>query len=518
MRAARLFSALLLALTAWLFAENVHRYYFLGDDAFISFRYANHLVQGTGLVWNPGERVEGYTNFLWVLLMALSIRLGLEPELVSNAIGIASGLGVIAALVVFSARITSWRNPFVWVAPLVLATSRSFTAWCTGGLETMFFTLLVFLAYLTFLRERATRAPRPLGSSLLFALATLTRPEGMLFMAVAGLFYAGEILLKRRSFRSALIWCSPYIAAVGVHFLWRHAYYGYWLPNTFYAKVPGAWWDHGAKYLALFANDYQILWFLPLLLPVLLLRRQLATGLFCAATAAYLIYVAYIGGDRFEFRFLDVVFPYFYGLLADSLYQIAQLGARRLRFATSALAVAIGAALVVTTHVGSRRPEAVRLRYGITSVQAAGQYGAWRVEEGVFLRRLIDEEILPADLVLCVTGAGAIPYYTDWPTVDSLGLNDVTIARLPLEDRGVIAHEREAPYEYLVERKVVIFDVLNRLVHRTDRKKREKQHVIYDGRELPLKAVRARGRYLIFATLLTDEELEKTLAPLEILH
>jgi hypothetical protein len=514
----RLFSVLLLAGTAWLFAENVHRYYFLGDDAFISFRYAKHLVQGMGLVWNPGERVEGYTNFLWVLLMALSIRLGLDPESVSNGIGIASGLGVIAALVVFSARITSWRNPFVWVAPLTLAASRSFTAWCTGGLETMFFTLLVFLAYLSFLRERSTRAPRPLGSSLLLALATLTRPEGGLFMLVAGLFYAGEILPKRRSFRSALIWGSPYLAIVGAHLLWRHAYYGCWLPNTFYAKVPGAWWDHGAKYLSLFAHDYQLLWFLPLLLPVLLLRRQFMTGLFCAATAAYLVYVAYIGGDRFEFRFLVVVFPYFYGLLADSLYQITQLGGRRLRFATSALAIAVAAALVAATHVGSRRPEAVRLRHGINSVQAIAQYANWRIEEGVFLRRLIDEGILRSDLVLCVTGAGAVPYYTDWPTVDSLGLNDAEIARLPLEDRGVIGHEREAPYEYLVERKVVIFDVLNRVVHRTDRKRREQQHVIHDGRELPLKVVRVRGRYLIFATLLTDEELERTLSPLEILH
>src|SRR3989442_1472314 len=64
-----LFVALFL-LTAMLFAYNVRLGYFLGDDSFISFRYARHLAAGRGLVWNPGERVEGYTNFLWVILMA----------------------------------------------------------------------------------------------------------------------------------------------------------------------------------------------------------------------------------------------------------------------------------------------------------------------------------------------------------------------------------------------------------------------------------------------------------------
>src|SRR2546426_6673593 len=73
-----LFAALLL-LTALLFGYNVQRSYFLGDDSFISFRYARHLAEGHGLVWNPGDRVEGYTNFLWVVLMAGGVRVRLEP-------------------------------------------------------------------------------------------------------------------------------------------------------------------------------------------------------------------------------------------------------------------------------------------------------------------------------------------------------------------------------------------------------------------------------------------------------
>ena len=61
------------------FVYNANQYHFLGDDAFISFRYARNLAEGHGLVWNPGEAVEGYTNFLWVVLMAAGIGAGAEP-------------------------------------------------------------------------------------------------------------------------------------------------------------------------------------------------------------------------------------------------------------------------------------------------------------------------------------------------------------------------------------------------------------------------------------------------------
>lgn len=44
--------------------------WFLTDDAFISFRYARNLVEGHGLVYDLGEYVEGYSNFLWVLELA----------------------------------------------------------------------------------------------------------------------------------------------------------------------------------------------------------------------------------------------------------------------------------------------------------------------------------------------------------------------------------------------------------------------------------------------------------------
>ena len=74
-------------------------YKFLGDDCYISFRYAEHLAKGYGLVWNVGEYVEGYTHLSWVLLLALGIKLGVSPETFSIILGASSGLTVLFLLI-----------------------------------------------------------------------------------------------------------------------------------------------------------------------------------------------------------------------------------------------------------------------------------------------------------------------------------------------------------------------------------------------------------------------------------
>ncbi len=505
-------ATLVLAVFWW----NVAEYRFLGDDAFISFRYAKHLVEGHGLVWNPGEPVEGYTNFLWVLLMASSMWLGLPVEVVSQWIGIASGACVIAMVLWAGLRSMTWKNPLIWIAPLALASSRTFTAWSTGGLETMFFVLVVYLAYWRFFDERRRDISPPIASSLLFAAAALTRPEGNLFALVAGGALLIDVGRGRRSVPTAIRWVVPFVTIVAAHAIWRYGYYGAWLPNTFYAKVPGLWWEQGARYLSLFMQDYRFIWFVPLLLPSLILRPRFET--FTAATAAglYVLYVASVGGDRFEYRFLVVLLPLAYGLIADSLFELRLLATRSgLAEVPSGVLVAVVAiGLPLTTHGGSSRWGAQPIRYGVASVRAIAQYAERRTEEGRFLRTLIDRGALPKDLVLAVSGAGAVPYYTEWPTVDVLGLNDAEIAKMPIEERGIVAHERQAPYEYLVRRKVVIFDVLNRLVWPLSRRQVPPPSAVYRGQRLPVRRVQTQGQELAFATTLSDGELATLVAPL----
>jgi hypothetical protein len=132
-------------LTLVLLGLHAAMYWFLTDDAFISFRYARNLSQGYGLVFNPGhERVEGYTNFLWVVLLAGCHRLGWAPEYAANPLSLAATI-VLWALVVWFAYRNS-RDGARWLvlaAPLCLAATRSVAVWSTSGLETRLFEVLV---------------------------------------------------------------------------------------------------------------------------------------------------------------------------------------------------------------------------------------------------------------------------------------------------------------------------------------------------------------------------------------
>ncbi|HRI10122.1 MAG TPA: hypothetical protein PKW35_20010 [Nannocystaceae bacterium] len=126
------------AIALGVFAAAVRAWWFVGDDAYISFRYAEALATRGALEFNPGERVEGYTNFLWVVLLAAGIRLGAAPEVLAPWLGAAmslAGLGVAAGL---GRRLRGVKGPWTALdlAPaLLLAVTPEYGVWATSGLE-----------------------------------------------------------------------------------------------------------------------------------------------------------------------------------------------------------------------------------------------------------------------------------------------------------------------------------------------------------------------------------------------
>lgn len=489
------------------FAAHVARYDFLSDDSFIGFRYARNLVDGLGIVWNPGERVEGYTNFLWVVILAAGIRMGIPPEGLSRGLGFLSGALVLGTIAWFSARRSGWRDPFIWAAPALLAAHRSFAGWSSGGLETQAFSFLVLAGYALVLHDsESALGPRP-ASALVLALATLTRPEGALFAAVAATFLRADVVSGRASPRRFLVWGLGYALPVATHLLWRRAYYGSWLPNTFYAKVPGLHFSRGLEYLRLFHEDFAALWLVPPLIALVALRRERADLLFGGALAAYVTYVAAIGGDRFDFRMLVPVLPLFYWLAAEAIRAAARLLPRRL---PAARFVLLGGLLLVT-YRGSSRPEAGVGRGPIESLEETRRYGRGRIEQGLYLRSLVDDGVLPAELRIAVSGAGAVPYYTRWYTVDRLGLNDVKIARQPVLERGLPGHEREATPADLAARSVALNDVFSRVVFEDDPQlpARIARSGVSGARSL-----RVDDHCLVFTTTLPEREYARVFAGL----
>jgi hypothetical protein len=291
------------------------------------------------------------------------------------------------------------------------------------------------------------------------------------------------------------------------HFLWRYSYYGYWLPNTFYAKVNGLWWEQGYLFFSLFNQQYKVFFFLPLMLVPLLVDRKFVYALFLCVVTAYSAYVLSIGGDRFEFRFLVYISPYFYWLISEGIRLLAVIRLKQItsRYLLASVAVALSITLIVTTYFGARYGQKKPIsRDGIVSLKAIRGYATGRIYEGKVLRRLIIKGLLPDDLMLCVYGAGAVPYYTQWPTVDYLGLNDVTTAHKSISTRRVVAHEKGASQSYLRRRKVELFDHLGRIVH--TKQDVDQQCETDQGCR---KSIKVLGYYLNFKTFLTDEEFKR---------
>ena len=171
-----------LALLAWMAAES----WFLCDDAFVSFRYARNLLEGHGLVFNVGERVEGYTNFLWTLeLAALWGIFGLRPEHAAPWLSAACTAATVAATLWWAARLPELkqRKLTAWMALGLLCSSATFAVWTSGGgLETRQFTLFVVLSVVCLSLYRRSRRGLT-AASLSLAAAALTRPEGLLIAA-----------------------------------------------------------------------------------------------------------------------------------------------------------------------------------------------------------------------------------------------------------------------------------------------------------------------------------------------
>ena len=166
---------------------------FVQDDAFISFRYAEHFAHGQGLTWNVGEPpIEGFTNMLFVLLLAAAIRLGSDPIVASAAIGLVSFvLSLLATHKIAEGLLAS--RPLALACTLIVATNASFAAYATGGLETQLTTAFVMWALAFSLTEKK----QPVLFAVASVLAVWTRLDAALLLAPAAVMLARDLARER---------------------------------------------------------------------------------------------------------------------------------------------------------------------------------------------------------------------------------------------------------------------------------------------------------------------------------
>jgi hypothetical protein len=420
------------------------------DDAFISFRYAENLVSGDGLVYNAGERVEGYTNLLWTLMLAAAMAAGFSPEASSKVLGIAAYAALAATLTVASWRRHRTRGvPFAPLAAAIVLVSDDFHEWATGGLETMLFAWLATLSVWITRGGPATRGTA-LAAGIGFALLFLTRPDGLLFAAVGAASWALPRDSTPTADRKALIATSllPLAIALALLVPAKLAYYGELLPTAFHSKsVLHPWLDQGLRYLGLYLMKN---WFLPLALLAAVLARLRRRGpapdpdrddlCFAAAALLFLAYLSWVGGD---FMFARRIVPAIPLLLLALEGQLVQVASARRRRALAALCVA-AAALPHSVFDGLWPP----VRAGIADERR------YYTEAALEKRRAQAQAVgsaLEGSLVRVLLEGGlcAFGYYSGLPYLaEATGLTQYSLAKSPLPARGRVGHEKKASDEW----------------------------------------------------------------------
>ena len=280
-------------------------------------------MHGNGLVYNPGEIVEGYTNFLWTLLAAGGLLLGLAPGGVSLAVTIACSILLLGLTFVLGERLAGiGQERWALLAAGLLAVDAGFVTYGPkgSGLETMAFALFVLLSVAMLWGDGENEYRwwwRALGG-LALAVAALTRPEGLMVAAVLLALRAWQDRRAGRGMRTLLMWAlGPFLVIVVPYEVWRVWFYGYPVPNTFYAKTGTSVEQivRGAEYALSFVADHWLVVLASLFGVVfagvswLRTRRrdmsqsnagQSAPGLYwalAALVAAFTLYIVAEGGD-----------------------------------------------------------------------------------------------------------------------------------------------------------------------------------------------------------------------------
>jgi hypothetical protein len=311
---------------------------FTVDDAAISFSYARNFAHGYGLgaLYPGAPRVEGYSNLLWVTLLAAGAWLGVDTLLVSKILGLIFTLGAVVVLYLSLREFV--RRRWLLLGLALLPISLTFTFWSVSGLENGLYAFLILLSVYFLLREDKFPAQISLGSALSLVLVGMTRPEGLVY-ALAGLGYKiiqlairwRQVEDRRLLAKSLLSWLAVFLLGYGLFKAWHYAYFAAWWPNPIYAKaswyrtdLTKIWFEPGGwTYLRGYFRTFAAVGIIPALLFGGLVSLKGSQRIFPIFALAALALPLYTFDWMLNYRFLYPFLPFAVALLvlaADQLW------------------------------------------------------------------------------------------------------------------------------------------------------------------------------------------------------
>ncbi|WP_294282347.1 hypothetical protein [uncultured Chryseobacterium sp.] len=407
-----------------------YHYPFLSDDSLISLRYAQRFIEGKGLTWNDGHPVEGYSNLLWVLLISFFGKLGVDLILATRILGILCSVGTLAIILSYF-KTKNIKKQYVFLAVFLLVTTPCFTVWAIGGLEQPFYILLLTLA-LTEVSKIVNdkNSGRMYYLSLWLGLLAIIRPDGFLFTIITAAFL---LFVFRKSNRD-LIKVFFIVALVPALFLsgqliFRYHFYGELVPNTALVKVKVTLHHilRGGFYILKSFVGTLLLSVLGLYgLFHLVYQKRNAFGYYLLLNAAaWTAYVVLVGGDIFP------AFRHYYPVLILLVFAIIfSLDNLQTGLKTKKLRTGFIILIIINPFVQLLIP---------ANEYAIGERWEFR---GLKLGKTL-KNTFPETTLIAVTAAGCIPYASELPAIDMLGLNDYYTPRHPPKNFGTgsLAHE-----------------------------------------------------------------------------
>ena len=391
-----------------------HYWPYLSDDSLISLRYAVRLATGHGLTWTDGERVEGYTNLLWVLLNTPATWLGVDPILSARVLGIAGVSGAVAAIG-WSPSTGKWSVARIVAGGGLLVASAPAAVWAIGGLEPGMMIGVMGIAIVALQRLVCAEYSRNTARVAAFALAAiaLLRADGALAVAV---LLGATIIVgfpDRKRFATGFRLALPVGIAVAGQLAFRLVYYGEWWPNSAFVKVAFTMdrFRLGVDYVKAAADGGKVVLALACLGTALALERRPRGRLLLPwlLGVTWVSYITVLGADIFPAhrRLLPVLLALCL-LIADGAEVLHVLVQDRIFVAALSL-VPLG-----IWHVR------------IQNADPASDHAhkdSWEFD-GLAIGELLKTAFGNKRPLFAMDAAGALAYASELPALDLLGLND----------------------------------------------------------------------------------------------
>lgn len=418
------------------------------DDAYISFRYGKNLMNGYGLVYNNGEYVEGYTNFLWTVIIAPFTKIKFADVstfalILGLIISIYNIFLIIKINKIFERRYQSMTVLLLLLPAVFFVLDDSIAFWAIGGMEFPIYTMFILLSIYYYFKINENKN-NDVKLALCLMFVTLNRPEGNMIFALTMfhfLFFRKDVVdFKKKLIRILSIYAAFFL----VYYGFKYFYYGSVIPNTFYAKGVMDFSMNlvlGTKYLILCIGARFYIFIFLVFIPVRNAFKDFKESYLLLFLFIYLAYLLIIGGDwMIANRFFVPILPVIYILSTIGFsYELKKVkGLYSEKFVKATIVVICVILFGITLGFLEYNKLIIKDENYKYELQWS-KFGQW-----------LKKNVHP-NTVIASGPAGKIPYYSELYTIDMWGLNNDFISKT--SSKRLQSGHKKFDFEYVLSLK-----------------------------------------------------------------